>query len=239
MSSLLPKRTVPEIEARLTELVETDIYNGEIYELLKQLAFIWVFQNKYTYGYSDIESVCHDVAADTYVRVLEGRTEITKWMYYIGRSLKLSYVANQKKVEHEVFDTNGNPQLREAVITMCAGSAKSISNTFTAVQKVTFLENIDALIRKAVSTTKFKRYSKEWWQIYTSVCISLNNNKIVYFRVDDKLKPYVQYVYDKFKDMFSKSEFMEPEYEAVEDDLPALMFYDEEVVKNVDKRRDC
>ena len=108
--SLLPKRSVPEIEQRLTELVETDIRSGEIYELLKQLAAIWVFQNKYVYGYSDIEAVCHDVAADTYMRVLEGRTQITKWMYYIGRSLKLSYITNQKRIEHEVVDTEGKAE---------------------------------------------------------------------------------------------------------------------------------
>lgn len=238
MSSFLPKKSVPEIEARLTELVETDIHNGEIYELLKQLAFIWVFQNKYTYGYSDAESVCHDVASDTYMRVLSGRTVITKWMYYIGRSLKLSYVANQRKLEHEVVCTDGNPQLREAIIDMCAGSSKSINNTFNAVQKISFLENIDSLIRKAVNTTKFKQFSKEWWVIYTSVCISLQSDKIVYFRVDDRLKPYVQYVYNKFKDMFSKSEFMEPEFDTVDEDLPALLFYDEEVVKNADRKRD-
>lgn len=237
--SLLPRRSVPEIEQRLTELVETDIRSGEIYELLKQLAAIWVFQNKYVYGYSDIEAVCHDVAADTYMRVLEGRTQITKWMYYIGRSLKLSYITNQKRIEHEVVDTEGNPQLRDAVITMCAGSSKSINDTFNAVQKISFLENIDVLIRRAVSTTKFKPTSKEWWLIYTSVCISLKKDKLIYFRIPEQLKPYVKFVYNKFIELFSKSEFMEQEFNTVDEDLPSLLFYDELVIKDSDRKKDC
>ena len=49
------KMSVKEIEARLDYLAEFDIKNPEIYELLKQLATIFIFQNKYVYGYSDID----------------------------------------------------------------------------------------------------------------------------------------------------------------------------------------
>lgn len=88
------KKSVKEIEEQLTYLSETDIKNPEIYELLKQLAAIFIFQNKYVYGYSDIDAVCHDVAADTWMRLLNNNTKISHWMYYIGRSIKLSYITN-------------------------------------------------------------------------------------------------------------------------------------------------
>ena len=145
------------MEERITELVENDINNPEIYTLLKQLAYICIYQNKYVYGYSDIESVCHDVAADTYMRVLQGKTTVTKWMYYIERSIQLSYINNQRKVEHEIINTrepSGDEKYKrlkpvvdeDAIISMSAGSAFSINNEFDRVKKTMFLYCL--LIRK-------------------------------------------------------------------------------------------
>jgi len=232
------KDSVKEIEEKLTYLAQFDVQNPEIYTLIKQLAAIYIFQNRYVYGYSDIEAVCHDVAADTYMRVLTGRTEITRWMYYIGRSIKLSYVSRQRKVEHEVVDTEGDPLLRKALITMCAGSSKSISEDFNSIYKINFLQNIDALIRQTLNSTKFKADSKEWWTLYTNLCISLYYDKPVYFRITPQLKPYVKLLMNQFRELFMSSEFTEQIFDADEEDLPSLLFYDEQVVKETDKRRD-
>ena len=239
--------TVPQIEERLTELVEEDIHNPEIYELLKQLASICIFQNKYVYGYSDIESVCHDAAADTYMRVLNGRTKITKWMYYIERSIQLSYIPNQKKLEHEVINTRPQPGVKkqkptveeEAVINMSAGSAFSISNDFNKVKKLVFLKNIDSLLREVLSHTKFKVHSKEWLSIYTSVSLSLYYNTLVYFRLTPDLKPFVKLTITMFKKALLNSELFDDEFDDAENDLPSLVFYDEQLYKEVDKRRDA
>ena len=149
--------TVPQIEEKITKLVETNINDPEIYSLLKQLAYICIYQNKYVYGYSDIEAVCHDVAADTYMRVLQGKTSVTRWMYYVEKSIQLSYINNQRKIEHEVINTreveNANDKNfkgtvdEDAVISMSAGSAFSINNDFDRIKKTIFLKNIDSLIR--------------------------------------------------------------------------------------------
>jgi hypothetical protein len=238
--------TVPQIEERLTELAENDIQNPEIYELLKQLASICIFQNKYVYGYSDIESVCHDAAADTYMRILNGRTKITKWMYYIERSIQLSYIPNQKKLEHEIINTRPQPNVKkskpiieeDAVINMSAGSAFSISNDFNKVKKMVFLKNIDSLIREVLGTTKFKKHSKEWLALYTSVTLSLYYNSLIYFRLPTEMKPYVKLTITLFKKALLNSELFEDEFEDADNDLPSLVFYDEQLYKEADRRRD-
>lgn len=231
------KMTVKDIEARLDYLADFDIHNPEVYELLKQLAAIFIFQNKYVYGYSDIDAVCHDVAADTYMRMLSGRTKITHWIYYIGRSIKLSYITQQRAVEHEVITTEDNPELQKAVIDMCAGSSKSINNDFNHVFKVAFLENIDALIRQTMNGSRFKSESKEWWILYTDLCLSLYYDKPVYFRTPPYLKQYVPLLIRRFRELFVNSEFMEPVFDE-DEDLPTLLFYDEQALKDSDKRRD-
>lgn len=231
------KETVKQIEDRLTYLSEYDINNPEIYELLKRLAKIYIFQNKYIYGYSDIDAVCHDVAADTYMRLLKGRTKITKWIYYIGRSIKLSYVQNQRKIEHEIIDTHGNPELRKSVINMCAGSSNSFSSDFDAVNKSAFLVNIDILIRRVMSHTKFKKDSKEWLTLYTNLCMSLYYNKLTYFRISKGLKPYVRLLLNQFRMEFINSDFMQKDYDT-DDELPTLIFYDEQSFKDNSNRKD-
>ena len=56
-TSNIAKLSVKEIETRLDYLIETDIHNPEIYELLKTLATIFIFQNKYVYGQPPDETV--------------------------------------------------------------------------------------------------------------------------------------------------------------------------------------
>jgi hypothetical protein len=192
-----------------------------------------------------VESVCHDAAADTYIRLLKGRTKIKKWMYYIERSLQLSYIPNQKKLEHEVINTRPQSNYKkqqqivdeEAVINMSAGSAFSINNEFNKVKKIVFLKNIDSLIRESMNKTKFKKQSKEWLSLYTSVVLSLYYNNYVYFRLPKELKPYVKLVITMFKKALLNSEFFEDEFDSAENDLPSLVFYDEQLYKEADKRR--
>lgn len=238
MAQTNSKKSVKEIEEELTYLSKNDINNPQMYELLKQLAYIYIYQNKYVYGYSDVEAVCHDVAADTWMRLLSNKTEISHWMYYIGRSIKLSYVTKQRKIEHEVIETDDNPELRREVISMCTGSHKSFSDDFNTLHKVSFLENIDALIRETLMHSKFKQESKEWLWLYTNISLSLYYDKPVYFRLPNSLKPYVTFLIKQFKQRFIKSEFTQQLLSEHDDDLPSLLFYDELEVKDRDKRRD-
>ena len=108
----MPKKkrnsNILEMEKRLDELVSNDIYNEEIYTILKDLAYIYIHQNKYTTGYNGIEDVCHDVASDIWMSVIGGR-KIKAWMFYIGKMIKISYIQNQKNIEHEVIDVSDDP----------------------------------------------------------------------------------------------------------------------------------
>jgi hypothetical protein len=245
----LGRLTVPQIEEKITHLVETDIQNPEIYTLLKQLAYICIYQNKYVYGYSDIEAVCHDVAADTYMRVLSGKTTVTKWMYYVERSIQLSYINNQRKIEHEVINTidaaadmyrNSKPAVDEtSVINMSAGSAFSINNEFDRVKKTIFLQNIDSLLREVLLHTKFKEGTADYLSVYTSVSLSLYFNKMIYFRLNVALKPYIRLIMIMFKKALLVSEFFTNEFEDSDNNLPTLVFYDEQIYKEADKRKDC
>ena len=120
---------------------------------------------------------------------------------------------------------------------MCAGSSKSITNDFNHVFRVSFLENIDVLIRKTMNESKFKPESKEWWIVYTDLCLSLYYDKEIYFRTPNYLKPHVPLLLRKFRELFINSEFMEPIFDE-DEDLPTLLFYDEQIFKEADKRRD-
>ena len=241
--------TVPQIEEKITKLVETNINDPEIYSLLKQLAYICIYQNKYVYGYSDIEAVCHDVAADTYMRVLQGKTSVTRWMYYVEKSIQLSYINNQRKIEHEVINTREVENVNDknfkgtvdedAVISMSAGSAFSINNDFDRIKKTIFLKNIDSLIRDVLAHTKFKKGSVEYLSVYTSVTLSLYYNRLVYFRLSEELKPYIRLIMVMFKKALLVSEFFTNEFEDNDDNLPTLVFYDEQLYKEIDKRKDC
>lgn len=241
--------TVPQIEERLSYLAVNDVRNPEIYDLLKQLASICIFQNKYIYGYSDIESVCHDVAADTYMRILQGRTEVTRWMYYVERSIQLSYINNQRKVEHEVINTQETEETgkkvkpivdEQAVMDMSASSAYSINKEFNRVKKSIFLDNIDSLIRQVLNNTKFKHGSKDWVSLYTSVTLSLYNNKLTYFRMSPEVKPYVRLVIVMLKKALLLSEFFTDEFEDTDNNkLPSLIFYDEQFFKDMERSKNA
>ena len=216
----LKNAKIADIEKELTDLVKTDIHNSKIYELLVKLARIYILQNRFTTGYKDVEAVCHDVASDIYIKLLNG-AEIKYWIYYIGKCIKLSYVPKQKNLEHEVIDINTNSvvdsELQYAVVNMCTSSAQSDRVDLNKVQKLLFLQNIDGLIRETLSHTKFKEHSLEWYQLYTNVCISLQKGTITYFRIDDSLKHYVPIIIKQFRKEFMNTDFIQSIFESDED----------------------
>lgn len=137
-----------------------------------------------------------------------------------------------------MIETENNPELRNEVISMCAGSHKSFSDDFNTLHKISFLENIDSLIRETLLHSKFKPESKEWLWLYTNISLSLYYDKPVYFRLPNYLKPYVTFLIKQFKQRFIKSEFTQQLLDEHNDELPSLLFYNELEVKDRDKRRD-
>ena len=200
------------IESRLNELFETDPRNEEIYHLLKKLAYIYINQNKYVYGYSGIEDVCHDVAADVWMNVLNGR-KIGAWIYYIGRALKLSYIPKQKALEHQVIDASGDVVLQENIRQMCAGSALACIEDFDAMQRGFLLDSVPGMIEETMEHIKFKRGTKEYLAIYANVCINLlrelEGKPHTYFRIDESLIPFVTMTMESFKKSFRECGFEE------------------------------
>lgn len=233
-------KSIVEIEERLTWLVENDIQNEEIYHLLKKLASIYINQNKFTCGYNGIEDVCHDVAADTWMAVINGR-RIKAWIYYIGKMIKLSYVSNQKKLEHEVIETGNDPILKENIKKMCASSSMSCTKDFDVMHRNLMLECMDSMIEDTMKHTKFKPGTKEYLSIHTNVCLNLlrelDREKPSYFRLDDSLKCYVDIIIKQFKKTFRNSGFTESIMDNVEADLEMQLIVDERYTKGEKERR--
>ena len=238
-------KNVLKIEQRLTHLVDTDINNPEIYELLKQLAKIYIYTNKYTYGYQGVDDVCHDVAADVYMSLLNGK-RIGAWIYYIGKMIKLTYVSRQRKIEHEVIETDGNPQLRHAVERMCSGSHVSTLEELNSVNRNVVLENIDIIIRKTLSKTKFKEGSKDWLLLYMNVSLTLYNTLIgrrktkkCYFRLPEHLKCYIPIIINQFYIEFSESGFTDSVVsEDIDSNIMSIVM-DEVIMKECKKNKGC
>lgn len=215
-------KSIVKMEERLTELVETDIYNEEIYNLLKSLAYIYIGQNKFYSGYYGVEDVCHDVASDVWMSVIGGK-RISSWIYYIGKMIKLSYVSHQKQIEHEIISTENDPDLRESIKRMCASSSISCMEDFDNMERNFVLDNIGGLILDTMYRTKFKPCTLEWSLLYCNVCINLvrelNGQDMIYFRLPTHLRPYVSLIMEQFKKDFRNSGFTESISDNVEDDL--------------------
>ena len=227
-------KSILEIEERLTYLTEKDPRNEEIYHLLKKLAAIYINQNKFTYGYNGIEDVCHDVAADTWMAVLNGR-KINAWIYYIGKMIKLTYVTKQRQIEHEVIETNGDPSLRDGIKRMCASSSISCTEEFDYMQRNLMLDCVGSMIEDVMQTTKFKKGSKEYLAIQTNVVINLlrdiDKEKPIYFRIDKGLIPHVDIMIKKFKKKFRDSGFTESIMDNVDVDLEMQLSVDESYLR--------
>lgn len=233
-------KSILEIEERLNYLTENDPRNEEIYHLLKKLAAIYINQNKFTYGYNGIEDVCHDVAADTWMAVLNGR-KINAWIYYIGKMIKLSYVTKQKQIEHEVIDTSGDPTLRDNIKRMCASSSMSCTEEFDYMQRTMLLDCVGSLVDEVMETIKFKKGTGEYLAIHTNVLINLVRNidkeKTIYFRISDSLKPYVNMVIKQFYKKFRNSGFTDSIMDNVEADLEMQLIVDETYMREGSKRK--
>ena len=144
-------------------------------------------------------------------------------MYYIGQMIKLSYVPNQKELEHEVIDVNGNPVLQDNIRLMSSGAYTSFINDFDTMERNLLLENVGYLISDTMKQIKFKPGSREYNAIYTNVCLNivreLDGEKPIYFRIEEHIIPFVDVAIEQFKKNFRNSGFMETLYNSVSEDL--------------------
>lgn len=205
-----------------------------MYILLKKLAYIYVNQNKFVYGYNGVEDVCHDVAADVQMMVIEGK-RINAWMYYLGKMIKLTYVSAQKRLEHEVIEANYDPELKDTLKRMSAGSALSCKNDFDTVQRNLFLENAEYLLKETMESTKFSKGTKEWVSVYNNLALNLvrelDGEVPTYFRLEASLQPHVNLAMNQFKKKFRNSGFMESLYDNVDEDLEMMLLQSDQFEK--------
>ena len=227
-------KSIVNIEKRLTWLSENDPRSEEMYILLKRLAYIYINQNKFVYGYNGVEDVCHDVAADVQMMVIQGK-RINAWIYYLGKMIKLSYVTAQKRLEHEVIYVEDNPELKDVIKRMSAGSALSCKDDFDVVQRNLFLDNAEYLLDETMDASKFAKGTKEWVSIYNNLALNLvrelDGEKPVYFRLDKSLEPYVDIAVNQFKKKFRNSGFMESLYDNVNEDLEMMLVQSDQFEK--------
>lgn len=208
-------KNVVKLEERLSYLTENDKYNPEIYEILKKLAKMYICQNGYTSGYTQIDDICHDVAADYWMKVING-LKVRVWTYYIGKAIKLTYINKQRKLEHQVFDARDNPKLRETIERVSASAHFSTIEEMNKVDKMVILDNIYLMIDSAMKKTPFRCGSPEFLAIRTNVCIILNSRmrgvsvaKYKYFRIKEQYIPWVNYVIAIFESELLESGFSE------------------------------
>lgn len=229
-------QSIVEMEKRLDELVATDIYNEEIYTILKSMAYIYIHQNKYTTGYNGIEDVCHDVASDVWLSVIDGR-KIKAWMFYIGKMIKISYIQNQKDIEHEVVDVSDDPVLKETMKYMNAGYSISCQKDFDDMERNLMLDGIPGMIHETMMHIKYRPNTPEWNQIYCNVCLNLyrelNYLEPIWFRIKSNLKPYVSIVMEQFKREFRDSGFTESINDNVDEDLEFQLIANENAMKSI------
>ncbi len=228
------------IEERLNLLVDTDIQNPEIYELLKKLAAIYINTNKYSYGYHNIDEVCHDVAADLWVQLIAGK-RVHAWIYYIGKMIKYSYVIKQRKIEHEIIDVGDNVALEEGIKRMSTASFTSCINDFDTLNRKIMLDNIDGIVCDTMKYSKFKKGTKEYSLVFMNLCINVvrdfDKDPPIYFRIDNSLKPYVNIALAQYKKLFLNSGFTSSIMDGVREDLELRLIADESAMSAIMNRR--
>lgn len=221
---------VVKIEKRLNELVETDIQNPEIYELIKSLAAIYIMQNKYSYGYHSVDEVCHDVAADLWMSIINGR-RIHAWIYYIGKMIKYTYVTKQRKIEHEIIEVGNDIGLDEGIKRMTAASFTSCINDFDTLNRNIMLENISGVVADTMNYVKFKKGSKEYSLLYLNLCINLvreiDGESQMFFRLPEYLKPFVKIAIQQYRKLFRNIGFTESIMDGIDPDVELKLIGDE------------
>lgn len=219
-------KSVLNIEARLTELANmenhTDATYTEMYNLLNKLAHIYIHQNKFLYNYNGVDEVCHDVASDLMLKVLDKRVEVHAWMYYIGSMIKLSYIPAQKKLEHQVIEAQDNPVLVQTIREMSSGAYTSFINDFDLMQRSLLINSVGGIIYDTMQQNKFKRGTKEYNSIYLNVCLNLvrelDNENPTYVRIDQNIKPFVNSTIAQFKKNFRNAGFADTIYNSASTD---------------------
>lgn len=189
-----------ETETKLTQLCEEDSSNPEIYQLIHDLTFNYLFNvlkpgsNKYDY-----EMIAYDVATDIFLRLQKG-AKIEYWTNYISRSLYMYYLSDyERKNWSVVINTTQDANLEQNILQSCVGIRQSdyckIEDKLTEL----YLEEFDSIINSVMNDTKFNFNTAERLNLQISVTLTLIKNKNTYFRIPQQLYPYVNIIINQIK----------------------------------------
>lgn len=186
-------------EQELTELVEKDCTSPEIYNRIHDITFNYLYNVlKPGSDLYDYDVISCDIAADLYLRVING-TKIEFWLNYISKILKLYYLRNyQKQNWSVVIDTAGDNDLEQCIKQGFMDST-SCNNKIDKTLNVLYLEQFELILNKVLYNSKFGFNSKERINLQISVLLTLLKHKPVYFRIDEPLKPFINLIISQVK----------------------------------------
>ncbi len=180
-----------QTEKELTEMVEKDKDNPEIYKKIKDLTFNYLY-NVLKPGSElyDYDTIACDIAADIFLRLKKG-AKISYWLNYISRILKLYYLRDyQKKNWSVVIDTAGSATLEDS-LQQCFVDKSVKKNPINNSLNIIYLEQFEKILNNVLYNSKFNFNSKERLNLQISILLTLLNNKITYFHIEEYLYPYI------------------------------------------------
>lgn len=188
-----------KVEQELTELVEKDCTSPEIYNKIHDITFNYLYNVlKPGSDLYDYDVISCDIAADLYLRVING-TKIEFWLNYISKILKMYYLREyQKQNWSVVIDTAGDNTLEQSIKQGFMDSVSSKDRIDKSLN-VLYLEQFELILNKVLYNSKFGFNSKERVNLQISVLLTLLKHRPVYFRIDDSLKPFINLIISQLK----------------------------------------
>lgn len=197
-----------DIEKRLNVLQDTDPTNPEIYELLVLLTGNLILSQKWNMSPADFDCVTHDVAADMFMKVSSGYG-IRVWRAFCYRLIKFCYVPKQRKItNHQIFDTNFDPIARESVINSFIASGSSFARDARLVENKDILSDVHSIIQGVLNKSKYANMPLERLSLDISISLSLLHKKLVYFHLDETLRPVLKMYVVQVQDEIANSLFI-------------------------------
>lgn len=189
-----------DAEVKISALVENDCNDEQIYQLIHDIAFNYMYNVlRSGRGSYDYDMIAWDLAADLFMRIKKG-AKIDHYTNYIIRLIKLSYLyAYEKNNWSVIIDTGNDVALEKAIQTCCVGENNediiNIENLLTEI----YFSQFESIINGVMKNTKFEYNSSVRLNLEISVLLTLNKNEVTCFRIDTALAPYIQIIITQLK----------------------------------------
>ena len=184
-----------DIENQLKKLIAVDRTDPKVYYTIRELLYQFLVRKKLLNNIQDYEEVSHIGATNLYLRIVNG-DEIRSWIGYINLAY-ISYINQYKRwYRSELIDTISNPDLADAITIMSASSSLQNSIDLETVVNLVYMEkSIKMTVAEVLSYSKYREYTKEYYDAMLSILLSMLNRKFVVY--GNKLdKTYIHILYE-------------------------------------------